>query len=155
VGDLAAKTREDLLAIDHIGPASVEEIRQKLADRGLTLSDSPASGNGVHAAAPDEARAAPAGHPATVPSRISAAASPGAATAAAGPDGAARSASGPATASHGVARDNAGPSDDDAIDLLSVAGLPVLKRAAPVAAALAAVAVIALRLRIRRRRSRP
>src|SRR5258708_35093743 len=62
VGDLAAKTRESLLAIDHIGPASVEEIRQKLADRGLTLSDSPISGNGVHAAAPDEATAAPAGH---------------------------------------------------------------------------------------------
>jgi hypothetical protein len=53
-----------------------------------------------------------------------------------------------------VTRDNARPSDDDAIDLLSVASLPVLKRAAPVAAALAAVAVIALRLRIKRRRSR-
>jgi carbon monoxide dehydrogenase subunit G len=159
VGDLAAKTREDLLAIDHIGPASVEEIRQKLADRGLTLSDSPASGNGVPApdqaaAAPDQAAAAPGGHPATVPSRISTAAPPASATAAAGPDGAAQSGSRPATASHGVTRDNARPSDDDAIDLLSVASLPVLKRAAPVAAALAAVAVIALRLRIKRRRSR-
>jgi carbon monoxide dehydrogenase subunit G len=152
VGDLAAKTREDLLAIDHIGPASVEEIRQKLADRGLTLSDSPASGNGVPA--PDQAAAAPGGHPATVPSRISTAAPPASATAAAGPDGAAQSGSRPATASHGVTRDNARPSDDDAIDLLSVASLPVLKRAAPVAAALAAVAVIALRLRIKRRRSR-
>jgi len=47
VGDLASRTREDLLAIDHIGPASVEEIKQKLADRGLTLSTSPAAGNGV------------------------------------------------------------------------------------------------------------
>jgi hypothetical protein len=160
VGDLAAKTREDLLAIDHIGPASVEEIRQKLADRGLTLSDSPATGNGVPAApdqaatAPDKAAAAPGGHPATVPSRISTAAPPASATAAAGPDGAGRAGSASATASHGVTRDNAGPSDDDAIDLLSVAGLPVLKRAAPVAAAIAAVAVIAVRLRIKRRRSR-
>jgi carbon monoxide dehydrogenase subunit G len=159
VGDLAAKTREDLLAIDHIGPASVEEIRQKLADRGLTLSDSPVSGNGVPAAAPDSAApparaTAPAGHPATVPSRISTAASPGTATAPAGPDGAARPGSGSATASYGVARDNAGPADDDAIDLLSVAGLPVLKRAIPVAAAVAAAALIALRLRVRRRRSR-
>src|SRR5215469_6752699 len=51
VGDLAAKTREELLAIDHIGPASVEEIRQKLGDQGLTLADSPASGNGLPASA--------------------------------------------------------------------------------------------------------
>ena len=47
VRDLSARTREDLLAIDHIGPASVEEIKQKLADRGLTLADSPASSNGL------------------------------------------------------------------------------------------------------------
>jgi carbon monoxide dehydrogenase subunit G len=136
VGDLAAKTREELLAIDHIGPASVEEIRQKLADQGLALADSPASGNGVPASAP--AAAAPAGHPPTVPSLITTAPSPGTATA------------GPAAPSY----DRAGSSDDDAIDLLSVAGVPILKRAAPVAAAVAAIAVIAVRLRIRRRRSR-
>src|ERR1700728_3823818 len=62
VPDLAAQTRERLLAIDNIGPASVEEIRQKLADRGLTLSDSPASRNGIPgaAAAPAPASAATA-----------------------------------------------------------------------------------------------
>ena len=38
VGELAARTEQQLLAIDHIGPASVEEIRQKLAERGLSLS---------------------------------------------------------------------------------------------------------------------
>ena len=38
VGELAARTEQQLLAIDHIGPASVEEIRQKLAGRGLSLS---------------------------------------------------------------------------------------------------------------------
>ena len=59
--DLASQTREDLLAIDHIGPASVEEIKQKLADRGLTLADSPASSNGLPgAAARDPAAAATA-----------------------------------------------------------------------------------------------
>src|ERR1700733_3750791 len=47
VDDLASQTREQLLAIEGIGPASVEEIRQKLADRGLTLRESPVSGNGV------------------------------------------------------------------------------------------------------------
>src|SRR5215471_11406309 len=135
VGDLAAKTREELLAIDHIGPASVEEIRQKLGDQGLALADFPASGNGVPASAP--APAAPAGHPPTVPSRITTP-SPGTATA------------GPAAATY----DRVGSSDDDAIDLLSVAGVPILKRAAPVAAAVAVIAVIAVRLRIRRRRSR-
>src|SRR5258708_24941024 len=64
LGDLAARTREDLLAIDHIGPASVEEINQKLADRGLTLSDSPASGNGVPGPSPCAPTAAPAPRPA-------------------------------------------------------------------------------------------
>jgi carbon monoxide dehydrogenase subunit G len=143
VGDLAAKTREDLLAIDHIGPASVEEIRQKLADLGMTLSDSPASGNGHPGAAPATAApaATPAAHPPTVPSRITPAPAP-----------AAQTTSASASATYDVTRDTPGSADDDAIDLLSVAGLPVLKRAAPVAAAVAAAAVIVFRLR--RRRSR-
>jgi len=135
VSDLAARTREQLLAIENIGPASVEEIRQKLADRGLTLSDSPASSNGVAGSAAglragDESLASAAG-----PSTGSA---------------------GPATPS--VSRDvpsyAGSPPDDDAIDLLSVAGAPVLKRAIPVVAALAAAAVIVLRIRGKRRRSR-
>src|SRR5580700_7303091 len=63
VPDLAAQTREQLLAIDNIGPASVEEIRQKLADRGLTLKDSPVSGNGI-------AGPAAVKHPPTVPSAV-------------------------------------------------------------------------------------
>lgn len=148
VGDLAARTREDLLAIDHIGPASVEEIRQKLADRGLALGDSPASG--VNGAPPGQASAAPADHPATIPSRIAPA--PSAPSTAADRDGS-RTTSASAASSYGAAHDSAAPSDD-AINLLSVAGLPVLKRAAPVAAAIAAVAVIVLRLRSKRRRSR-
>jgi carbon monoxide dehydrogenase subunit G len=147
VGDLASRTREQLLAIDNIGPASVEEIRQKLADRGLALSESPVSGNGA-AAAPATA----AEHPPTVPAaRIPPA--PGAvqppATATAPDGGAARD-----TASAGPASDVGRGSDDDAIDLLSVAGAPVLKRALPVAAALAAAAVIVLRFRMRHRRGR-
>ena len=38
IGDLASRTEQQLLAIDQIGPASVEEIRQKLAERGLSLA---------------------------------------------------------------------------------------------------------------------
>jgi uncharacterized protein len=129
VADLAGQTREQLLAIENIGPASVEEIRQKLADRGLTLSDSPASSNGIAGSsaarrpADESAASAPAG-PATP------------------------------TLNRDVPSYAGRSSDDDAIDLLSVAGAPVLKRAIPVVAALAAAAVIVLRIRGRRKRGR-
>jgi len=136
VGDLSAQTREDLLAIDHIGPASVEEIKQKLADRGLTLADSPASSNGLPGA------------------RTPAATAP--APAAAGVGSTAGTAPRPAAAPAAATRPAASPRspDDDAIDLLGVAGLPVLKRAIPVAAAaLAAAAIIALRIRSKHKRA--
>jgi uncharacterized protein len=129
VDDLTSQTREQLLAIEGIGPASVEEIKQKLADRGLTLTDSPVSGNGV-------AGSAAVKHPPTVPSAV-----------AAKPAGEAPQPT-PAAASN-VGR----ASDDDAIDLLAVAGASVLKRAIPVAAALVAATVIVLRIRIKRKRA--
>jgi carbon monoxide dehydrogenase subunit G len=149
VSDLTARTREELLAIENIGPASVEEIRQKLADRGLTLSDSPASSNGVAGSAAgrrtgDESPASAAGlspHPTPLP--------PSQATGSAGPATPATP-----TVSRDVPSYEGRSSDDDAIDLLSVAGAPVLKRAIPVVAALAAAAVIVLRIRGKRRRSR-
>ena len=129
VDDLASQTREQLLAIEGIGPASVEEIRQKLADRGLTLRESPVSGNGV-------AGSAAVQPPPTVP----AAAAPRPAAEAPRP---------------AVAASNAGrASDDDAIDLLSVAGASVLKRAIPVAAVVAAATVIVVRIRVKRRKAR-
>jgi carbon monoxide dehydrogenase subunit G len=135
VPDLAARTREQLLAIDNIGPASVEEIRQKLADRGLTLSDSPASRNGIPGATTAPAPAAAAG------------------TSAGTSDGQARP-SAPTAGSPARSAAASAPADDSAIDLLSVAGLPVLKRAIPVVAALAAAVLIVLRIRIKRRRAR-
>jgi len=122
VGDLVARTPEQLLDIDNIGPASVEEIRQRLADRGLALSEAPASANGAE-------------RPATAfPGRAEAPETPVLRTV-------------PAPRS-----EPSWQADDDAIDLLSVAGFPVLKRAIPVAVGVAAVAVIALGLRRRRRR---
>jgi uncharacterized protein len=125
VSDLAGQTREQLLAIENIGPASVEEIRQKLADRGLTLSDSPASSNGVAGSS-------------AAPRPAAAGATAGSSAAAATPEASYAGRS----------------SDDDAIDLLSVAGAPVLKRAIPVVAALAAAAVIVIRIRGRRKKGR-
>jgi carbon monoxide dehydrogenase subunit G len=128
VDDLASQTREQLLAIEGIGPASVEEIRQKLADRGLTLRESPVSGNGVAGSAavqpPPTVPAATAPKPVTEPARPAAASNVGRA------------------------------SDDDAIDLLSVAGAPVLKRAIPVAVAVITATVIVLRIRVKRRKAR-
>jgi uncharacterized protein len=122
LGDLTARSPEDLLAIENIGPASVEEIKRKLADQGLTLSESRSGGNGTAASA-----------------------APAADTAVGAANG-----SGPAAADASTWS----PPDDDAIDLLSVAGAPVLKRAIPVAAALVVGAVIVLSIRSRRRRSR-
>jgi carbon monoxide dehydrogenase subunit G len=154
VADLAARTREQLLAIENIGPASVEEIKQKLADRGLTLSDSPASANGI----PSRATSGSSGSsgPPTVVAQIPAAsaepASPPAPPVSSTP--APPVSSTPAPPVSRVPADDRGSSDDDAIDLLSVAGSAVLKRAIPVAAALAAAVVVVLRIRIKRRRSR-
>src|SRR3984957_5666728 len=55
VADLVAKTPAQLLAMDNIGPASVEDIRQRLADRGLSLAPAadvdPATGGRAEAPA--------------------------------------------------------------------------------------------------------
>jgi carbon monoxide dehydrogenase subunit G len=147
VGELAARTGPELLALDGIGPASVQEISQRLADRGLALAEAqPAAAS---TARPSTAQPSTA-HPG--------AGQPGTAAEATGADGTGADGAGaPApvtTAPAGAAPApwHAGP--DDAIDLLSVAGLPVLKRAIPVLAGLAAAALVALRVRYRRRHPR-
>jgi len=122
LGDLAARTPGELLAIENIGPASVEEIKRKLVEHGLTLSESRSGGNGA-------AEAAAVG------------------TAVGAVNG-----SGPAPAA--VRTDTWSAPDDDAIDLLSVAGGPMLKRVIPVAVVAGVVGtVIVLGIRSRRRRS--
>jgi uncharacterized protein len=113
VGDLAARNETDLLAISNLGPQSVGEIKQKLAERGLALAPAaPGAGGDMEGAAPPTAMQAPAA-----------------------PSLAAR------------------PPDEDAIDLLSVAGFPVLKRALP-AVGVAAAFVLLIMLGRRRRRRR-
>jgi carbon monoxide dehydrogenase subunit G len=129
LADLAARSPQDLLAIENIGPASVEEIRRKLVEHGLTLSEAQSAGNGT--AAPPAAPTAPA-----------------VGTAAGAVNG-----TGPVPAAAGASTWS--PPDDDAIDLLSVAGAPMLKRVIPVAVVAGVVGtVIALGIRARRRRSR-
>jgi carbon monoxide dehydrogenase subunit G len=129
VGELAARSAQELLAIENIGPASLEEIRRKLAELGLSLGETPASRNGM----------ASTGTASTAPAAAPAAGAAGGTTAAAAPPE--------------PARPMPGQASDDAIDLLSVAGMPVLKRAVPVLAGLLAAALVALLRRSRRRRS--
>ena len=134
VGDLASRTEQQLLAIDQIGPASVEEIRQKLADRGLSL----AAAGGTPAGRTAAGGTASSAGGRSAASRVAANGDFGQPAAAPSPR--------PAPAA-------ARPPDEDAIDLLSVAGLPVLKRAIPVLAGLVVATAIVLRLRFRRRRA--
>ncbi|MGP7996025.1 MAG: SRPBCC domain-containing protein [Streptosporangiaceae bacterium] len=151
VGGLAALSEQDLLAIDGLGPASVKEIRQRLADRGLGLDTSgraEANGGAASAAAP---AAAPA--PAATATQLTEAAGPGPAT---GPGSfAGRVADRDLAASNSLLPPQGiRPPDEDALDLLSVAGLPVLKRVLPAAGvALFGVVLFSL-LRRRRRRAR-
>jgi carbon monoxide dehydrogenase subunit G len=165
VSDLVAQTPQQLLAIDHIGRASVEDIRQRLASRGLSLSEAPAGS--PSAAAPSATTAAangavPVAPPAAVPAEARPESPAAPADAPAAPVAAAAEAPRltpptPLRSVPTVPADQAKPSwyaDDDAIDLLSVAGFPVLKRAIPVAAGVVVVAVVVVSVRRVRRRSR-
>jgi carbon monoxide dehydrogenase subunit G len=128
LGDLVRRSPEQLLAIGNIGPASVAEISSRLADRGLSLASSDASA----ATTPGHARA-----PAAAAGMAEKAAANGM----------------PTSAPAAAPREPVGwQPQDDAIDLLGVAGLPVLKRALPAVAGL--VALILVFLGIRRRRAR-
>jgi carbon monoxide dehydrogenase subunit G len=145
LGDLVRRNEEQLLAIGNIGPASVAEIRSKLADRGLSLSDSAAAD-----VAPGPAEAA-------VPAArrgADGAAAPAASAVRAGSDIAAEK-----VAANGSSRPAQAPREpvgwqpqEDAIDLLGVAGLPVLKRAVPAAAGLLVLILVIFGLRRRRAR---
>jgi carbon monoxide dehydrogenase subunit G len=148
VADLTGRTAQQLLAIDHIGPASVQDIRQRLADRGLSLAQSPATSSTL-----DESGTLAESGTLDESGRAAAEAPADAALSANGSGGPVPAFPAPAPAPAQPAAPAAWQPDDDAVDLLSVAGLPVLKRAIPVAAGLITVAVLAL-LRRRRRRSR-
>jgi carbon monoxide dehydrogenase subunit G len=145
LGDLTRRTEQQLRAIENIGPASLADIKSKLADRGLGLAESadkpvvsavPADANGSRPAVGRHA------HPRET-----------------GPDDELAEVTPLRPARHESAdamprREPAAwqPPDNEAIDLLGVAGLPVLKRAVPAAAAV--IAVLFVLLGIRRRRAR-
>jgi carbon monoxide dehydrogenase subunit G len=133
VADLVAKTPQELLAIDNIGPASIEDIRQRLADRGLSLSEG-AGAEGDSGTSANGARGPAAAFPA--------------------PEAAPARERAPLQSVPAGQTEPSWQAEDDAIDLLSVAGFPVLKRALPVAAGVVAIAFVALARRLRKRRSR-
>jgi carbon monoxide dehydrogenase subunit G len=160
LGDLVRRTPEQLLAIGNIGPASVAEITGKLADRGLSLagSDATAAGQatGDDAAAAPGRATTPAAEPAGPAGNSAGPAGTPADAAATGRDLAAEKAGANGGAAHSpkpAPREPVGwQPQGDAIDLLGVAGLPVLKRALPAAAGL--IALILVVLGFRRRRAR-
>ena len=125
VEDLSARTEADLLGIENLGPQSVREIKERLAGLGRHLAeqaaDAPASDGSAAASAADGAAANGAG------------------------------AGGRAPDEPGPAPRAARPPDEDAIDLFSVAGFPVLKRALPVLAAVAVLLLVIFGLRRGRR----
>jgi carbon monoxide dehydrogenase subunit G len=134
LGDLTRRSGQQLLAIDGVGPASLADIRSRLAERGLALADAATEtkrepvdqGGGLAAVTPIR------------PPRTEA----------------------PAPAAEPQTRDRVTdapawqPRDNEALDLLDVAGLPVLKRAVPAVAALIAVLFVLFGLRRRRARRR-
>ena len=134
VGALASRNERDLLAIDGLGPQSVKEIKQRLADHGLALGEPgapPAAAGADHAAATGG----------TTPD-LSA------------PDHSAPDHS-PRDPNGFLPPPAARPADEDSIDLLSVAGMPVLKRALPgVGILVGLLLLLGLRSRRKRRRAR-
>ena len=123
VGDLSARSETDLLAITNLGPQSVKEIKEKLAERGLGLTTgTPGAGPATASSDGERVTAQPLG---VVPPPVTAV-----------PD----------------TPPPARPPDEDAIDLLSVAGFPVLKRALPAVGVVALLVMLLLGARRRRRR---
>jgi carbon monoxide dehydrogenase subunit G len=171
VGGLTARTEKELLAIDGLGPQSIKEIKGKLADRGLALTTPGVTAGGAAADVSGAATAGtsakgtgPTGTDTTSTDTTStgatatgtggprpAAVSPGARTGAwdAGAPPADRPAANGLLPPRG-----ARPQDEDALDLLSVAGLPLLKRFAPVLGGLIIVGVLFRIVRRRRRAAR-
>jgi carbon monoxide dehydrogenase subunit G len=123
VEQLAAKSEAELLALDGIGPASASEIKAKLAG---------------HASQPSK--------PATTGT-----ASSSASTTTVGSDKVSANGARTGATASSAPRQSAQPAGDDSLNLLKVAGMPVLKRSIPVIAGVTAVLIISWRRKSKRR----
>jgi carbon monoxide dehydrogenase subunit G len=191
-GDVAGKTAKELLAIDGIGRASVDEIKSSLAEHGIAL----ASADSVTAETTETTGAAETAGTAGASGVAEAGGTAGAAGASGGADGgvadagrgevgatpsAAGSAGGASKAAASTTASSTAPTTsspngqsakagtagsagsavapprrrqrDESLNLLRVAGGPVLKRSIPVLAGLTAVIIIGIRRRLHRRSS--
>jgi carbon monoxide dehydrogenase subunit G len=135
VGELSARTEDDLLAIENLGPQSVREIKQRLAGLGYHLAEQGAPA--AVGANGDRRQPVPAAAVADGATAQNGAAAPGP--------------SRPGVSQVGAPQ-GARPPGEDAIDLLSVAGIPVLKRALPVVGVVLVLLLLILGIRGRRRR---
>ena len=176
VGELVARTESELLGIKNLGEKSVGEIEDRLGEIGLALrGQAIAGGPGAEAAAGGgtpagaagpaaPARAAdqsaagqPAGGQTGIPGNGAVVADSSAKSNGAGPGQQATAGSdtaAPGTAAPGTAVPRGEP-QDDALDLLDMAAVPVLKRALPALAAVIALVWLGTRLRRRARHPRP
>src|SRR5215470_3278904 len=139
-GDLSGRTERELLDIENLGPQSVSQIKQRLADLGLGLAE---PGRGEQATAAASVAAAEGG---TAGAGVGAGARAGT-----GEVPGAAGASWPDAAGGTAPPRGARPPDEDAIDLLSVAGFPVLKRALPVLGVVVALLLVVFGIRRRTR----
>ena len=155
VGDLCARTESQLLAITNLGPQSVKDIEHKLAERGLGLTAATEAGAAAPGAGAQAVESGPAG--------TGTGAAAGAGVGAGGAPATGPRAGSPATAGRGTTPAGGGgvtpmppraarPPDGGAIDLLSGAGFPGLKRVPPVAGVIVAALLILLRVRRHHRR---
>ena len=184
VGGLTARTEKELLAIDGLGPQSIREIKSKLADRGLTLTTPGVDeATGAAAASGPATAVTTTTGTSTTGTSTTGTSTPGSSTTgtstpgssavntgAAGAGGPRPTAVSPGAgagvwdtgtpstdrpAANGLLPPRgARPQDEEALDLLSVAGLPVLKRLAPVLGFLLVAGVLFRVVRRRRRATR-
>ncbi len=146
IGQLASKSHDELLAIDGIGPASADEIKAKLAERTLATATSAANAG--------LASGTTSGTSGSATKAAANGASPSAASpSAASPSAASASGSGPSATKTGSGQmpRRSSRQRDESLNLLRVAGGPVLKRSVPVLAGLTAVIIISWRRKLHRR----
>ena len=131
VEQLAAKSEGELLALDGIGPASASEIQAKLAELSQPKAAPTASAASASASATSAASATAT--PTVGSDKVSANGARTGATATSAPRRTTQSAG------------------EDSLNLLKVAGPPLLKRSIPVIAGVTAVLIISWRRKARRR----
>jgi carbon monoxide dehydrogenase subunit G len=136
VEQLAGKSEDELLALDGIGRASVTEIKAKLAEPGQPGPASQPASTASPAPAAPPVSSAPSGTTTPVTTGNGQASANGSRT---------------GSTATSVPKQSPQPTGEDSLNLIKVAGMPVLKRSIPVIAGVTAVIIIGWRRKTRRR----